>query len=98
MEICITFAIPITTDMNNTINKVLATEIKIGQIIKCGNEWAEVISEPKPSPYTKGEVAIDVVTIPQIVKHRGAFSYIDKDPGGYKTTYYYRATTFVNKR
>jgi hypothetical protein len=85
------------TATKNT-NKVLATEIKVGQIIKKCNEWAEVISEPYPSPYTKGEVAVDVVTIAQVVKHRGPFPHTVKDPGGYKTTYYYRATTFVTKR
>jgi hypothetical protein len=85
------------TATKNT-NKVLATEIKIGQIIKHGNEWAKVIAEPVPSPYTKGEVAVEVVTVPGVTKHRGPFPHTQRDPGGYKTTYYYRATTFVSKR
>jgi hypothetical protein len=85
------------TATKNT-NKVLATEIKVGQIIKHGNQWARVISAPVASPYKKGEVAIGVVTMPSVVKYRGPFAHTHKDPGGVKTTYYYKATTLVTKR
>ena len=74
--------------------KVTASEIKVGQTIKYGNQWGEVIESPKQSPYRANEVTVSVKTLPGSVKRRAG--YVDKYTGGEVVTFEYRKSTLVN--
>lgn len=76
--------------------KTLATEIKIGQEIKYGNQWGKVIARPTQSSYSAIEVDVKVITLPGKVRRRNGV--VTNDAGGIETQYSFRKTTMVQTR